>query len=52
MGNIVIDRETVTRTFPEGLGTLELVAIYEVQGGRIAKAWFIFGTKTLTHPSQ
>ena len=52
MGNIVIDRETVTRTFPEGAGTIELVAIYEVQSGRIAKAWFIFGTKTLNGPAQ
>src|SRR5437773_724292 len=39
-GNIVIDHEQVTRTFPEGPGTLELVAIYEVRDGRIAKAWF------------
>lgn len=52
MGNIVVDGETVTRTFPEGPGTIELVAIYEVQSGRIAKAWFIFGTKTLTSPAQ
>ena len=47
MGNLVIDHETVTRTFPEGPGRLELVAIYEVQDGRIAKAWFRFGAKTL-----
>jgi hypothetical protein len=46
-GNIVIDHERVTRTFPEGAGKLELVAIYEVQGGKIVKAWFIFGPKTL-----
>jgi hypothetical protein len=47
MGNRVIDHEKVTRTFPEGIGTIELVAIYEVQNGRIAKAWFIVGPKTL-----
>ena len=47
MGNLVIDHETVTRTFPEGPGRLELVAIYEVQDGRIAKAWFRFAAKTL-----
>ena len=52
MDNIVIDRETVTRTFPEGPGTIELVAIYEVQGGKIAKAWFIFGTRTLNGRAQ
>ena len=46
-GNMVIDHEQVTRTFPEGAGKIELVAIYEVQNGRIAKAWFIFGAKTL-----
>jgi hypothetical protein len=46
-GNVVVDHEKVTRTFPEGTGLIELVAIYEVQNGRIAKAWFIFGAKTL-----
>ena len=46
-GNVVVDHEKVTRTFPEGTGELELVAIYEVQNGRIAKAWFIFGAKIL-----
>src|SRR5437899_507064 len=29
MGSIVIDHERVTRTFPEGPGTIELVMIYE-----------------------
>jgi hypothetical protein len=46
-GNMVIDHERVTRTLPEGTGRLELVAIYEVQNGKIAKAWFIFAAKTL-----
>ena len=46
-GNVVVDHEMVTRTFPEGTGKLELVAIYEVQQGRIASAWFILGAKTL-----
>ena len=46
-GRIVVDHEIVTRTFPEGPGKLELVAIYEVRDGRIAKAWFIPGAKTL-----
>lgn len=48
MGNIVIDQEVVTRTFPEGPGQIELIATYEVQEGRIARAWFIFGPKTLS----
>ncbi len=47
MGSTVIDHERITRTFPEGPGTLEMVMVYEVQGGRIAKAWGIVGAKTL-----
>jgi hypothetical protein len=46
-GNTVIDHEIVARTFPEGTGKIELVAIYEVQRDRIAKGWFISGAKTL-----
>jgi hypothetical protein len=46
-GSVVVDREEVTRAFPEGPGKVELLAIYEVQAGRIAKAWFIVGRKTL-----
>jgi len=47
MGCIVVDHEEVIRTFPEGPGKIELVMIYEVQNGRIAKAWNIAGKKTL-----
>lgn len=46
-GNTVIDQEIVSRTFPEGTGKIELVAIYEVNDGRITRAWFISGEKTL-----
>ena len=46
-GNIVIDHEVITRTFPEGAGKIELVAIYEVMNDKIAKARFISGEKTL-----
>jgi hypothetical protein len=45
-GNIVVDHEHVTRTFPEGAGKIELVCIYEVQNEKIARAWFIFGART------
>ena len=45
--HIVVDHEKVTRTFPEGPGSLELLMIYDVQKGRIAKAWSIVGTKKL-----
>jgi hypothetical protein len=47
LGNTVIDHEMVTRTFAEGTGTLEMTAIYEVRDGLIARAWFMFGDKTL-----
>lgn len=47
MGNKVIDHEEVTRTFPEGPGKIQLLAIYEVQAGKIAKAWFLSGVKRL-----
>ncbi len=47
MGHIVVDHEEVARTFPEGSGKIKLLMIYEVQHGRIAKAWSIAGEKTL-----
>lgn len=43
LGHTVIDHEEVTRTFPEGPGKIELVAIYEVRDGKIATARFISG---------
>ena len=52
MGQVVIDHEEVSRTFPEGTGKLELVAIYEVRDGKIVIARFINGAKTLdSNPS-
>ena len=47
MGNLVIDHERVTHDFPEGLGTIELIAMYDVQGEKIVRAWFKFGEKRL-----
>jgi len=47
LGQMVIDHEEVTRTFPEGTGKIELVAIYEVRDGRIATARFLTGPKKL-----
>jgi hypothetical protein len=38
MGNIVIDHEEVSRTFPEGAGRVSMVAIYEVVDGKIQSA--------------
>jgi putative hydrolase of HD superfamily len=47
MGNVVTDLELITRNFPEGVGTLEMLCIYEVSDGRIGKASFAAGQKTL-----
>jgi hypothetical protein len=47
VGNLVVDREVMTRNFPEGRGTVDVLAIYEVQAGKIARAWFKLGTPTL-----
>ncbi len=46
-GNLVVDHERVTRNFPEGRGTLELVMIYEVGDGLIRRAWAIPGARRL-----
>ena len=46
---MVIDQETVARTFPDGPGEVDVVAIYEVEHGKIAKAWFKMGPPRL-HP--
>ncbi len=48
VGNLVTDHERIHRTFPEGPGTIELQAIYEVRGGQITRAWFNFGVKIIT----
>ena len=48
MGPFVVDHELVMRTFPEGSGTVELIATYEVKDGRIINAWFLNGPKVLT----
>lgn len=47
MGNLVVDHETVTRNFPEGKGEVDVVCIYEVEAGKIAKAWFRMGERRL-----
>ena len=52
MGNFVVDQERVTRTFPEGVGTVELIATYEVKDSRIIHAWFLSGPKVLHTPTS
>lgn len=46
-GAFVVDHERVARDFPEGTGEIELVMIYEVREGRIARAWTLPGAKTV-----
>lgn len=46
VGSKVFDHELVTRTFPEGEGTLEVMMIYEVAAGRISGAWAVVGEKS------
>ena len=47
LGNFVTDLEVVTRNFPEGKGSVEILCIYEVVEGRIARASFATGATTL-----
>lgn len=47
VGNVVTDAEIITRNFPEGRGTLEMLCVYEVVDGRIQTASFATGQKTL-----
>ena len=47
MDNFVVDHEEVARTFPEGAGKIRLLMLYEVQSGRISRAWSLAGAKTL-----
>jgi hypothetical protein len=51
LGNIVTDLEVVTRNFPEGKGSVEMLCIYEVRAGRIVRASFAVGATTLFAPS-
>jgi hypothetical protein len=42
----------VRLTFPQGPGTLEAVAIYEVRDGKITKVWFRRGETKLDQPTR
>ncbi|MCG6143925.1 steroid delta-isomerase [Leptospira bandrabouensis] len=39
----IVDHELVTRNFPEGKGTIEVLAIYEIMNHKISNAWFLMG---------
>ena len=47
IGNFVTDVELVHRNFPEGRGTVEMLCVYEVVDGRIARASFATGATML-----
>ncbi len=47
LGNFVTDLEIVTRNFPEGKGTVEMLCVYEVVEGRIVRASFAAGETRL-----
>jgi hypothetical protein len=47
VGDLVVDREVVTRNFPEGRGTVDVIAIYQIADGKIARAWFKLGAPVL-----
>ncbi|MFZ6873120.1 nuclear transport factor 2 family protein [Undibacterium sp. Di27W] len=47
IGQLVIDHEDVTRTFPEGTGHMEMIAMYEVRDGLIQNAAFILNPPVL-----
>ena len=46
-GNMVADLELIERTFPEGVGSIEMFCVYEVFDGRILRATFATGEKKL-----
>jgi len=52
MENVVIDHEVVTRNFPEGVGSVEMLCVYEIANGRIRKASFAVGKTTLNTQSH
>lgn len=47
IGNMVVDAEIITRNFPEGVGTLEMLCVYEVVDGKIVRASFATGVQTM-----
>ena len=47
MGHIVVDLELITRNFPEGTGTVEMLCVYEVRDNLIQKVSFATGEKRL-----
>jgi hypothetical protein len=47
VAGVVVDVEIITRNFPQGRGTLEMLCVYEVAEGRIQRASFVAGETKL-----
>ena len=52
VGTVVVDVKGITRNFPAGLGSVEMLCINEVADGLIHKASFVLGAKTLNLPTS
>ena len=52
VGTVVVDVKGITRNFPAGLGSVEMLCIDEVADGLIHKASFVLGAKTLNWPTS
>jgi hypothetical protein len=52
LGKFVTDLELVTRNFPEGRGSVEMLCVYEVSEGRIVRASFATGEQRLYPGSE
>lgn len=52
VGNIVADAERITRNFPDGIGLVEMLCLYEVVDGKIQRASFATGARIGTAPAR
>lgn len=48
--NVVIDHEKVIRNFPEGVGSVEMLCVYTVEGGYIKRGIFKVFNQRFTNP--
>ncbi len=47
VGDTVVDHERVRLRFPEGVGTLDAIAISAVENGKITRVWFRRGEQKI-----
>ncbi len=48
LGDTVVDTERVRRNFPEGVGHVDVIGIYQIRKGLIHEARFIMGASELS----